>query len=140
MYSGFIFLESDEEYPGFYTFATILVFLVNSYFILVWIYLLLSSFEWKNFYYQAFLKIYSWILRRRNKIFTTDGVDSKHKIPLVSVPKALMKGRKKKISKRKSRKSKSIRMRKREKKRSSNLEESMPPFGISSKRLFERTS
>ena len=65
MYAGFIFTLEDGPIFGFYQMAIVIVFLINGYFIIHWIFLLLSSVEWKNRNYQRFLTVFGLILLQK---------------------------------------------------------------------------
>jgi len=51
----------------FYQVSAIIIFLVNSFFIIQWTYLLFVSVEWKNQHFQTFLKVYAYVLGKNYK-------------------------------------------------------------------------
>ena len=99
MYAGFIFAQGNEVEDGFHTLATIIVFLCNSFFIIKWTYLLLMSFEWKNEYYQRFLKMLSILLRKEYTPFvSSQNSKSKDEVQEKGKAKKVIKGKRSKNS------------------------------------------
>ncbi|CAI2387268.1 unnamed protein product [Moneuplotes crassus] len=65
IFCGIIFQRHKEGYSGFYTLATVVVFLLNFNFIIQFCYLLLLSLECKNEYYKCVLKVFTKILCKK---------------------------------------------------------------------------
>jgi len=75
MYAGFIFSTEGGAIYGFYQLTAIMVFCINLYFIVNWVFLLLCSFNWKNENYVRFLKIYGLLICKKNapvRLLTTE--------------------------------------------------------------------
>ena len=66
MFWGFIFV-TENVHMTFYQISAIIIFLVNSFFIIQWTYLLFVSVEWKNQHFQTFLKVYAYVLGKDYK-------------------------------------------------------------------------
>ena len=67
LYWALIFVAEEDSIPILYNISLILMFLINIYFIVNWIYLILSSLNINNSHFNTFMKYYGYILCRKSK-------------------------------------------------------------------------
>ncbi|CAI2370559.1 unnamed protein product [Moneuplotes crassus] len=65
IFSCIIFSQNEERYPGFHLMATILIFMINSYFLVQFTYLIICAIDSSNEYYKCIIKVLSKLLCKK---------------------------------------------------------------------------